>query len=226
MSDNAEKTSFIPPQAVASDALTTPPVAGVSNPPVQPNTNASRADEAGAVGNQFTPPPSHPLFTDTLRPTPPRGWQRWPLEPYYSQGKVSVLECRDPFGLNHTIHWYNPFVPLGSGLHFTEMSDEQFAMLIAVGFGSADFGGNAWAPDTLAQKFYSLPLYRQAMVAPDPLRAAAPDLLAAVRQCLTNALDRLRRAKVYTDAEGNPSKADVQAEIDALRAAIAKATGQ
>lgn len=219
MHDYAKKTSFIPPQAVASDALTNPPVAGVSNPPVQPNTNASRADEAGAAGKLFTPPASHPLFNDSLRPTPPRGWQRWLFEEHHPEGKPTVLECCDPFGQYHTIHWYNPFVPLGSGLHFTEMSDEQFAMLIAVGFGSADFGGKAWQPDTLSQKFYSLPLYRQAMVAPDPLRDAAPDLLAAL-EALTTSADTFR---FDSDADVFRFVDNVQA---VTRAAIAKARGQ
>lgn len=58
------------------------------------------------------------------------------------------------------------------------------------------------------------------------LIAAAPEMHAALQQCLANALHRLRRAKTYVDAEGSPSKADVQAEIDAIRAAITKAEGR
>jgi hypothetical protein len=56
------------------------------------------------------------------------------------------------------------------------------------------------------------------------LLAAAPEMLNMLQQYLTNAIEQRAAAKVYTDRAGNPSKADCQAEIDALRALIAKAT--
>lgn len=58
------------------------------------------------------------------------------------------------------------------------------------------------------------------------LMAAAPAMLAALQNCLANAIARRDAAKVYDDKAGNPSKADMQAEIDEIRAAIAAATGE
>lgn len=55
--------------------------------------------------------------------------------------------------------------------------------------------------------------------------AAAPVMLSALQKCLASAISRRDAAKVYTDKSGNPSKADVQADIDEIRAAIALATG-
>ena len=55
---------------------------------------------------------------------------------------------------------------------------------------------------------------------------AAPAMLAALETCLASAIARRDAAKVYDDKAGNPCKADVQAEIDAIHAAIAAATGE
>lgn len=57
------------------------------------------------------------------------------------------------------------------------------------------------------------------------MMAAAPAMLAALQNCLASAIARRDAAKVYADKAGNPSKADVQCEIDEIRAAIAAATG-
>lgn len=55
--------------------------------------------------------------------------------------------------------------------------------------------------------------------------AAAPDMLAALEGALKNAEFMLERAPIFQPKYGQ-SKADIQAEIDYLRAVIAKAKGE